>query len=135
MAFAVVCAALCSHGCTTLRPSVLSTDEIHRRIDSGELLKPGDKVRLTTKDGAVHDFQVTAIKTDEGLVVGQTESVRVADIVGVGKREIAVGKTIGLVIGIVGGLQLGYAIGSIGSLGLGRRVRPARPEKIKISRQ
>jgi predicted membrane GTPase involved in stress response len=118
MAFAAICAALCSHGCTTLRPSVLSTDEIHRQIVSGELLKPGDKVRLTTKDGAVHDFQVTEIKTDEGLVVGHTESVRVADIVGVGKREIAVGKTIGLVIGIVGGLQLGYAIGSIGSLTL-----------------
>jgi len=116
MVLAVVGAALCSYGCTTLRPSVLSTDEIRRQIDSGELLKPGDKVRLTTKDGAVHDFQVTAIDTVDGLVVGGKESVRVTDIVGVGKREIAVGKTIGLVIGIVGGLQLGYAIGSIGSL-------------------
>jgi hypothetical protein len=116
MVFALVCAALGSYGCTTLRPSVMSTDEIHRQIDSGELLKPGDKVRLTTKDGAVHDFQVTAIKTDEGLVVGRKESVRVADIVAVGKRELAIGKTIGLVLGVVGGLQLGHAAGNIGSL-------------------
>ena len=116
--FALVCAALGGSGCTTLRPSVMSTDEIHRQIDSGELLKPGDKVRLATKDGAVHEFQVTAIKADEGLVVGRNETVRIADIVGVGKRELAIGKTIGLVIGIVGGLQLGYALGSIGSLGL-----------------
>jgi hypothetical protein len=116
MVFALVCAALGSCGCTTLRPSAMSTDEIHRQIDSGELLKPGDKVRLTTKDGAVHEFQVTAIKTDEGLVVGRNESVRIVDIVGLGKREFAIGKTVGLVIGIVGGLQLGSSVGSIGSL-------------------
>jgi hypothetical protein len=115
MVFALVYAALGSYGCTTLRPSVMSTDEIHRQIDSGELLKPGDRVRLATKDGAVHEFQITAIKTDEGVVVGRKESVRIADIVGVGKREFAIGKTVGLVIGIVGGLQLGHDIGSIGS--------------------
>ncbi len=115
--FALCCAALGSHACTTLRPSALSPDELHRQIESGELLKPGDEVRLTTMDGAVHEFAVRAVDTDAGLVVGSNESVRIADIVGAGKRERAIGKTVGLVIGIVGGLQLGAAIGSSGNPG------------------
>jgi hypothetical protein len=115
--FALVCAALGGNGCTSLRPSLLSADEIRRQIDSGELLNPGDKVRLSTTDGAVHEFQVTAVNADAGLIVGSKESVRIADIVGVSKREFAIGKTVWLVVGIVGGLQLGNAIGSIGSIG------------------
>lgn len=114
---ALACAALGGSGCTSLRPSMLSVDEIHRQIDSRELLNPGDKVLLSTTDGVVHEFQVVAVDTSAGLIVGPKESVRIADIVGVSKREFALGKTVWLVIGIVGGLQLGNAIGSIGSIG------------------
>ena len=92
--FALAFAAFGGYGCTTLRPSVLSADELRRQISLGELLKPGDDVRLTTMDGAVHEFAVMAVDTDAGLVVGSNESVRIADIVGAGKRELAVGKTV-----------------------------------------
>jgi len=112
----LLCAAIAS-ACTTLRPVQLSTDNAQQQITSGELLKPGDKVRLITTDGKTHEFAITAIDVAEGTVKGPADSVRVADIVTVERREPALGKTLGLILGIVGGLQLGAAIGSIATLG------------------
>ena len=112
----LLCAATGS-ACTTLRPVGVSTDEAQRLIAAGELLKPGDKVRLFTADGKAHEFEITAIDAADGTVKGATDSVRVAEIVTVANRELSVGKTLGLVFGIVGGLQLGAALGSIATLG------------------
>ncbi len=112
----LLCAVLGS-ACTTLRPVQLATDDAKQQITSGQLLKPGDKVRLITRDGKAHEFAITAIDAAEGTVKGHADSVRVADIVTVEKRAPALGKTLGLVLGIVGGLQIGAAIGDVVSLG------------------
>ena len=87
------------------------TDNTQQQIASGQPLRPGDKVKLVTTDGKVHEFASTANDAVEGTAKGPADSVRVDDIVTVEKREPALGKTIGLVLGIVGGLQLGAAIG------------------------
>jgi hypothetical protein len=113
----LLCAAIAS-ACTTLRPVQVSTDRAKQAIASGQLLKPGDKVRLITTDGKVHEFAITAIDAAEGTVKGPADSVRVADLVTVAKREPALGKTLGLILGIVGGLQLGAAISDLATLGL-----------------
>jgi hypothetical protein len=105
----LLCAVIGS-ACTTLHPVQLSTNNAQQQITSGQLLKPGDKVRLITTDGEVHDFAITAIDTADGTVKGAANSVRVADIVTVEKREPALGKTLGLTLGIVGALQLGAGI-------------------------
>jgi hypothetical protein len=107
----VLCAMACA-ACSALRPVETSTAAAQQQIASGQLLKPGDKVRLITADGKAHELTVTAIDAD-GTVEGKPESVRIADIVTVEKRELAVGKTTGLVLGIVIGLQVGEAVGDL----------------------
>jgi len=101
-AFAMLLCAANVAACTTLAPVQLATDDAQQAIATGELLKPGNKVRLITTDGRAHDFAVVAIDTAEGTVEGEKESVRIADIVTVEKRKPSVGKTLGLVLGIVG---------------------------------
>jgi hypothetical protein len=109
LAFFVLCSAI-TCGCTTLRPTEASPDEIQRLILSEGLLKPGDKVRLVTTDETVHEFRVTEVNLEQGLVSGKDDSVPIAEIVGVGTREIAVGKTVGRTLGISTGVFIGLAI-------------------------
>jgi hypothetical protein len=101
----------------TLHPTTASTDEVRRSILGGELLKTGDHVRLVTADQQVHEFRIDAIDADAGVISGAGDSVRVAEIVGVAKRDFAVGKTVGLVVGIIGALQLGHDVADIATLG------------------
>jgi hypothetical protein len=35
-----------------------------------DILKPGDEVKIVTTDGVVHEFRVTRIDRERGLVVG-----------------------------------------------------------------
>jgi len=109
LALALLCSIVMS-GCTTLRPTEASPEEIHRQIMSEELLKPGDKVRLVTADESVHEFRITELNLEQGLVSGKDESVRIAEIVGVGTREIAVGKTVGRTLGISTGVWIGLLL-------------------------
>jgi hypothetical protein len=80
-------------GCTTLRPVDAPREEIQRRIVSGSLLKPGDKVRLVTSDGATHDFTVASVDPGQGVVTGGTETVQIADIASLEKRTFSALKT------------------------------------------
>ena len=90
--------------CTTLQPIETPPEELHRQLAAGQLLEPGDRVRLVTKDEIVHKFRVSEIDVTNGLVVGHGKQVPIADIVAVETREVSVGKTALLVGG------LGYGI-------------------------
>lgn len=71
------------------------------------MVKPGDRVQLITADEAVHEFRVTAVDLDAGLIKGKDEAVRIADIVGVETRELSAGKTAAITLvsaGIIGAL-------------------------------
>jgi hypothetical protein len=106
--------------------SVVSTDEIHRQIDSGELLKPGDS-SIDHEGWRRPRFQVTAIKTDEGVVAGRNESVRVAY-----RRVVSARSPLAKPLGwsrIVGGLQLAMPSAAL-QPGVDALFDP-RPEKIK----
>jgi hypothetical protein len=116
VAFSLLCTLVAS-GCMTLHPTTASTDELRRSILAGELLKTGDNVRLVTADQQVHKFRIDAIDADAGVVSGAGDSVRVADIVGVATRDFAVGKTVGLVLGIIGALQLSRDVADVATLG------------------
>jgi hypothetical protein len=65
-------------GCTTLRPIDGSPTELRQFINSGELLQPGDRVRIVTADQKTHRFAITKIET--GLIVGPNESVSVDQV-------------------------------------------------------
>jgi predicted hydrolase (HD superfamily) len=116
VAFSLLCTIVGS-GCMTLHPTTVSTDEVRRLILAGELLKPGDNVRLVTADQQVHKFRVAAVDVDAGVVSGEGDAVRIAEIVGVATRDFAVGKTVGLVVGIIAALQLSEGVADTATLG------------------
>jgi hypothetical protein len=72
-------------GCTTLRPIDGSPKELQRLINSGDLLKPGDRVRIVTADQKTHRFAIT--KVEAGLIIGSNESVPVDQVMCVEKRQ------------------------------------------------
>lgn len=65
-------------GCTTMRLIDGSPTELQRFINAGELLKPGDRVRIATADERAHRIAIT--KLEAGLIVGPNESVPVDQV-------------------------------------------------------
>jgi hypothetical protein len=98
---AVLIVALASSACTTLRPTEATPEELQRQLLFGELIQPGDRVRLVTADETVYEFRVAEIDLESGFVIGRDERVPIAEIVAVETREVSTGKT-ALLIGGVG---------------------------------
>jgi hypothetical protein len=96
--FAVFALLIICTGCTTLRPIEGSASELRQRIDSGDLLKTGDRVLIVTRDARVHRFAIKSIGA--GLIQGRSESVPIQQVVTVRQRQFSRGKTAALVIGI-----------------------------------
>jgi hypothetical protein len=71
--------------------SSAAPDLLTFRIVRGGLLQPGDPVRLVTGDGTFYRFEVTGVDVDEGLVLGNGDAVRIADIIGVHVRDQCMG--------------------------------------------
>ena len=89
----ILCISLAT-GCTTLKPlEPVESQAVLSRI------KPGDTLRLTTRDGKVREFIVKEA-TDRELV-GESERVNLSDITDMERREFSTGKTVGLVVGTV----------------------------------
>jgi hypothetical protein len=72
-------------GCETMRPIEASPSELQQHINSGDLLKPGDRVWIITSDEKAHRFVVTNVET--GLIVGPNESVPVDQVMYLEKRQ------------------------------------------------
>lgn len=97
---AALLGALASPACATLSPTETTPEELRRQLLSGELLKPGERVRLVTTDETVCEFRITEIDLEQGLVTGHDEQVPIADVVAVETREVSMGKTALLVGGV-----------------------------------
>ena len=99
--------ALCS--CTTLHPILEPAARIQQQLGSGAPLEPGDSVVITTNDGVSHLFSVTAVGA--GHVEGRSVSIPIDQIAPLEKREVSVGKTLLVVVGIAAALTLsaGYS--------------------------
>jgi hypothetical protein len=100
--WSVVGTALVVSGCTTFRPVVGTAEETQRRLLGGEVLAAGDRVRLTTADGQVHEMRVDSVALDGGTILGDGDAVPIRNVVSVEQRVRAPAKTWGL----VGGLAL-----------------------------
>jgi len=83
-------------GCATMSPIAGSPTELQQRVAAGELLRPGDQVRITTADGNRHEFRVTSVSGYS--IDGKQESILVKDIFAVEKREASIGGTVVLVM-------------------------------------
>jgi hypothetical protein len=84
--------------CTTLHPIEGSPMELRQRIDSGELLKAGDRVLIVTTDATAHKFKIVSINA--GLIKGRTQTVPIEQVVKVKQRQFSRAKTTALVLGI-----------------------------------
>jgi len=101
----VLAAVISCTGCTTLRPVEGTSTELQQRINSGQLLKVGDRVEIVTTNHEMHRFAVTRI--DAGHIEGKAESIQVGQILSLEKRQFSRARTlilIGCVAIVVGGV-------------------------------
>jgi hypothetical protein len=89
----ILCISLAT-GCTTLK----SLEPVESQAVLSNI-KPGDTLRLTTRDGKVREF-ILKEATDRELV-GESERVNLSDITDLERREFSTGKTVGLVVGTI----------------------------------
>lgn len=104
----VVILTVCLVGaCTTLHPIAGSPAELPQRIADGGVVHPGDRVVITTVQGTKHKFVVRSVR--DGAIYGAHDSVPLNEIATLQKREFSTGKTVVLVVillGVVAGIAV-----------------------------
>lgn len=105
-ALTVLCLIVCMlGGCTTLRPVANVPSDLSQHFGDGGVLKPGDRVLITTTSGAKHQFRVSSVH--DGVIYGDHDSVPFSEIASVQRRELSESKTsflVLLILAVVGGL-------------------------------
>ena len=99
-------------GCTTLQPMADNAETLRNELRSGEVVEPGDKVRVVSRDGLSRLLIVTSL--DQYSLKGHPEGVETDDavvtipidnIVFMEGKRISVGKTAaytgGATVGVV----------------------------------
>ena len=115
--FIIAILIVCIAGCTTLRPVAGVRADLEQRIASGELLTPGDRVKIRTADDKVHRFTVTSI--DPKVIYGKRESVPIDQIVSIEKRYFDLEHTVQLVaVTLLGIAVIAVAVGLHHGVGL-----------------
>lgn len=106
--------AYCATGCSSFEPIEMSPEQLRRNIVSGEVIYPGDKIWLRTKDQSEYEFRVSSIS--DGKVIGDQQEILVSQITDVEIKEFNGGQTLllgaGILIGVV--LAVGAAASSAG---------------------
>jgi hypothetical protein len=114
----VLCLIVCMLGCTTLQPVANVPGDLSQHFSDDGVLKPGDRVVITTTSGAKHQFRVRSIR--DGVIYGDHDSVPFSDIASIQRRETSATKTTVLVVAIlavVGVLAAGINAGSHPNVG------------------
>jgi hypothetical protein len=81
-------------GCVTYKPVEISQPEVQERISLGELIHPGDKVRITNAENQQFEFEV--ISVEGGYIKGKDVEIAEKDIAKIAKLEkskTSLGKT------------------------------------------
>jgi hypothetical protein len=104
-------------GCTAMQPLADNADSLRIELRSGEAIKPGDKVRVVTRDGLSRLLIVTTL--DKNTLVGHPEGVErpdavvslpIDDIVFMEGKKVSVGKTAAYTSGFTVGTALAAGI-------------------------
>jgi hypothetical protein len=106
-------------GCTTLQPVANVPGDLSQHFDDGGVLKPGDRVIITTTSGVKRKFRVSSVR--DGVIYGDRDSVPFGEVASVQRREASAPKTAILVVvilGIVGVLAAGIHAASHPNVGL-----------------
>jgi hypothetical protein len=98
--FTVLCLIVCMiGGCTTLQPVANAPSDLSQHFNDGGVLKPGDRVIVTTTSGAKHQFRVSSVH--DGAIYGDREPIPFSEIASIQRREASATKTTLLVLGIL----------------------------------
>ncbi len=92
-------------GCTTLRPIANVPSDLSPHFGDGGVLRPGDRIVITTVAGATHRFRVSSVH--DGVVYGDHDSVPFSEIASIQRRETSAPKTtvmVLVILGVVGAL-------------------------------
>jgi len=104
-------------GCTAMGPIADNAETLRTELRSGEAIKPGDKVRVVTRDGLSRLLIVTAI--DQNTLKGHPEGVKmqgavitlpIDDIVFMEGKKVSAGKTVAYTMGGTVGTVLALGI-------------------------
>jgi hypothetical protein len=104
-------------GCTAMGPIADNAETLRTELRSGEAIKPGDKVRVVTRDGLSRLLIVTAI--DQNTLKGRPEGVKmqgavitlpIDDIVFMEGKKVSAGKTAAYTMGGTVGTVLALGI-------------------------
>jgi hypothetical protein len=87
-------------GCTTLQPIANSPSDLSQHFGDGGVLKPGDRVIITTIKGVQHHLRISSVH--DGVIYGDHDSVPFSEIASVERRELSTAKTTILVVVILG---------------------------------
>ena len=90
---ALTALALLACGCMSMRPVEQPAETIQKQIRSEGLLATGDKVRIVTTDGTVHEFRIAAVDLEAGRITGEDTDVEVANIATLEKKTFSAWKT------------------------------------------
>ena len=90
---------LLASGCSTTKPVEMTPQEVQQKISAGELIAVGDKVKIATADGEVHEFEVTAVTSEQ--IQGDDIAIPIDDVVAIETKEFSAGKTAALAGGTV----------------------------------
>ena len=107
----IIVVAASTFGCSTLSHVEMTPEQVQEKISEGEVIRVGDTVRITTTDGEILKFKVTAVTAQQ--IVGDDINIAIDDIVTVETREFSVGKTAAL----AGGTVLIWAVIMAAALG------------------
>ncbi len=100
-AFTMSCLIVCMvGGCTTLQPVANAPSDLSQHFNDGGVLKPGDRVVVTTTSGAKHQFRVSGVH--DGAVYGDHDAIPFSEIASIERRETSAPKTTLLVVVILG---------------------------------
>jgi hypothetical protein len=115
--FTVLGMIICLIGCTTLQPISGNRATLPQRLASGEVLKPGDKVDILTKDGKTHSLSVKSVSAN--AIEGEKESISTDQVALIQKRTLNVEATalaVGLGV-VVAAAVVVVAVCSVGRYG------------------
>jgi hypothetical protein len=87
-------------GCTTLQPIANRPADLSQHFNDGGVLKPGDRVVVTTTSGVKHQFRVSSVH--DGAIYGDLDPIPFSEIASVERRETSASKTAILAVVILG---------------------------------
>jgi len=92
--------ALLVCSCMSMRPVEEPAATIQKQIREEAILASGDKVRIVTADGGVHEFRIDTVDLTAGKITGKNVDIDIASIATLEKKTLSSWKT-GLLVGLL----------------------------------